>query len=69
MDESNIDTQEAAWTTSRNRVEANVDIILRSPKFTSIERFMVYGGGEPFEMYCRFMEIIFQKIQKSLPTL
>ena len=31
MDESNIDTQEAAWITSRNRVEANVNIILRSP--------------------------------------
>ena len=68
MDESNIDTQEAAWTTSRNRVETNVDIILRSPKFTSIERFMVYGGGEPFEMYCRFMEIIFPKNSEIIPN-
>ena len=68
MDESNIDTQEAAWTTSRNRVEASVDIILRSPKFTSIERFMVYGGGEPFEMYCRFMEIIFPKDSEIAPN-
>ena len=51
MDDSNIDTRESAWMTSRNRVENKVDVILRSPKFTSIERFMVHGGGHPFEMY------------------
>ena len=61
MDESNIDTQESAWITSRNRVEAHIDIILRSPRFSSIERFLVCGGGTPFEMYNRMMEKIFPK--------
>ena len=51
MDESYIDTQEAAWTTRRNRIEAKTDIILISPRFTSIERFLVFGGGTPLEMY------------------
>ena len=37
MDNSNIDTQESAWMASRNRVEYEVDIILRSPRFSSIE--------------------------------
>ena len=62
MDESNIDTQESAWITSRNRVEARIDIILRSPRFSSIERFLVCGGGTPFEMYNRIMEKIFPKV-------
>ena len=59
MDESKIDTQEPAWISSRNRIEAFEDIILRAPKFSPIETFLVCGGGAPFEMYCRIMEIIF----------
>ena len=69
MDKSNIDTHEAAWTTSRNRVEANADIILISPRFTSIERFLVFGGGAPFEMYCSIMEIIFPKDSEIVPNI
>ena len=69
MDESNIDTQEAAWISSRNRVENQVDIILRSPRFSSIERFLVHGGGAPFEMYCRIMEIIFPKDSNAVPNI
>ena len=65
MDESNIDTQESAWITSRNRVETE-DIILRSPRFSAIERFLVYGGGKPFDMYNRMMEKSFQKPRISL---
>ena len=61
MDESKIDTQEPAWISSRNRIEAHEDIILRSPKFSPIERFLVCGGEAPFEMNCRIMEIIFPK--------
>ena len=61
MDESKIDTQEPAWISSRNRIEAHEDITLRSPKFSPNERFLVCGGGAPFEMYCRIMEIIFPK--------
>ena len=61
MDESSIDTQESAWITSRNRVETHEDIILRSPRFSAIERFLVYGGGKPFDMYNRMMEKIFPK--------
>ena len=68
MDESNIDTQESAWISSRNRVETHVDIILRSPRFSSIERFLVCGGGAPFEMYCRIMETIFPKDSNVVPT-
>ena len=56
MDESSIDTQESAWITSRNRVETYEDIILRTPRFSAIERLLVYGGGEPFDMYNRTME-------------
>ena len=48
MDNSNIDTQESAWISSRNRVEYEEDIILRSPRFSSIERLLVSGGGAPF---------------------
>ena len=69
MDDSNIDTRESAWMTSRNRVENKVDIILRSPKFTSIERFMVHGGGHPFEMYGRMMEIMFPKDFNVTPII
>ena len=61
MDYSNIDTQESAWIASRNRVEYKVDIILRSPRFFLRERFLVHGGGAPFDMYCRIMETIFLK--------
>ena len=66
MDESSIDTQESAWITSRNRVEAHVDIILRSPRLSAIERFLVHGGGKPFDMYNRMMETFFQKSRISL---
>ena len=69
MDDSNIDTRESAWMTSRNRVENKVDVILRSPKFTSIERFMVHGGGHPFEMYGRMMEIMFPKEFNVTPNI
>ena len=69
MDESYIDTQEAAWTTRRNRIEANTDIILISPRFTSIERFLVFGGGTPFEMYGSIMEIIFPKYSEVAPNI
>ena len=68
MDESNIDTQESAWISSRNRVETHVDIILRSPRFSSIERFLVCGGGAQFEMYCRIMEIIFFQKDSNIVT-
>ena len=66
MDESSIDTQESAWITSRNRVEIHEDIILRLPRFSAIERFLVYGGGKPFDMYNRMMEKSFQKPRISL---
>jgi len=69
MDESNIDTQEAAWTTRRNRIEAKTDIILISPRFTSIERFLMFGGGTPFEMYGSIMEIIFPKYSEVAPNI
>ena len=69
MDESNIDTQESAWISSRNRVEIYVDILLRSPRFSSIERFLVCGGGAPFEMSCRIMEIIFPKDSNAVPNI
>ena len=69
MDESNIDTQEAARTIRRNRIEANTDIILISPRFTSIERFLVFGGGKPFEMYGSIMEIIFPKYSEVAPNI
>ena len=69
MDESNIDTQESAWITSRNRVEAHIDIILRSPRFSSIECFLLCGGGKPFEMYNRIMEKIFPKDSNAVPNL
>ena len=69
MDESNIDTQESAWITSRNRVEAHIDIILRSPRFSSIESFLVCGGGKPFEMYNRIMGKIFPKDSNAVPNI
>ena len=69
MDESNIDTQESAWISSRNRVETHVDIILRSPRFSAIERFLVCRGGTPFEMYCRLMEIIFVNDSNAIPNI
>ena len=69
MDNSKIDTRESAWMASRNRVEYKVDIILRSPRFSSIERFMVHGGGKPFDMYGRIMEIIFLKDSNAVPNI
>ena len=69
MNDSNIDTRESAWMTSRNRVEHKVDIILRSPRFSSIERFMVHGGGHPFDMYGRIMEIMFPKDSNAIPNI
>ena len=69
MNDSNIDTPESAWMTSRNRVERKVDIILRSPRFSSIERFMVHGGGYPFDMYGRIMEIMFPKYSNAIPNI
>ena len=69
MDDSNINTRDSAWMTSRNRVENKLDIILRSPKCLSIERFLVHGGGHPFDMYNRRMEIMFPKTLMLHPTL
>ena len=69
MDNSNIDTQESEWISSRNRVEYEIDIILRSPRFSSIERFLVYGGGAPFDMYCRIMETIFPKDSNAVTNI
>ena len=69
MDESNIDTQEAARTIRRNRIEANMDIILISPRFTSIERFLMFGGGTAFEMLAVLWKVYFRHIQKLLLTL
>ena len=66
MDVSNIDTQESAWIEGRNRVEAHIDTILTSPRFSSIERFLVCGGGTPFEMYNKMMEKIFPEDDMSL---
>ena len=69
MNNSNIDTRESACMTSRNRVERKVDINLRSPIFSSIERFMVHGGGQPFDMYGRMMEIMFPKDSNTIPNI
>ena len=69
MDNSNIDTRESARIASRNRVEYKVDIILTSPRFSSIERFMVHGGGKPFDMYGRIMEIIFPKDSNAVTNI
>ena len=69
MNDSNIDTRESAWMTSRNRVEHKVDIILRSTRFPSIERLMVHGGGQPFDMYGRIMEIMFPKDSNAIPNI
>ena len=69
MDESKVDTQEPAWITSRNRIEAYEDIILRNPRFSTIERFLVCGGGAPFDMYCRIMELIYPKDSKIVVNI
>ena len=69
MNDSNIDTRESAWIACRNRVEYNGDIISRSPRFSLIERFLVHGGGEPFDMYCRIMAIIFPKDSKAVTNI
>ena len=69
MDESKIDTQKPAWISRRNRIEAYEDIILRFPRISSIERFLVCGGGTPFEMYCRIMKIIFPEDSNAVPNI
>ena len=69
MNDSNVDTRESAWMASRNRVERKVDIILRFPIFSSIERFMVHGGGQPFDMYGRIMEVVFPKDSNAGPNI
>ena len=68
MDESKIDTHETAWISSRNRIEAHEDIILWNPRFSTIERFLVCGGGAPFDMYDRIMELNFPKDSKMWLT-
>ena len=40
MDEFKQDTPEPAWISTRNRIESHEDIIL-SPRFSTIERFLV----------------------------
>ena len=47
---SKQDSQELAWISSQNRVELHEDIILRSPRFSTIERFLVSEGEGPFNM-------------------
>ena len=69
MDESKIDTQQPAWISSRNRIEAHEDISFRNPRFSTIERFLVCGGGAPFAMYDRIMELIFPKDSKNVANI
>ena len=64
MDEFKQDTLEPEWITSRNRIEAHEDIILRNPRFSTIERFLISGGGGAFDMYNRMMELMYRKDTK-----
>ena len=61
MDEFKQDTPEPEWITSRNRIEAHEDIILRNPRFSTIERFLICGGGGAFNMCNRMMELMHPK--------
>ena len=46
------------------------DIILRNPRFSTIERFLICGGGGAFDMYNRMMELMYRKDTKtSLQTI
>ena len=64
MDETKQETPEQAWISSQHRVESHEDIILRIPRFSTIERFLESGGGEPFDMYNRIMQLAFPKGSK-----
>ena len=69
MDNSNIGTQESAWISSGNRVEYETDIILRFPRFSSIERFLVYGGGAPFVCTAELWKPFFPKDSNAVTNI
>ena len=68
MDKTKKETQVPAWKYSQNRVERHEDIILRSPRFSTIERFLVSGEG-PFDMYNRIMELACPKDAKLVGNI
>ena len=64
MDEIKQDTTEPVWTPDIRNLEVHEDIILRIPNFTTIERFLIVGGGKADHIYDGMMECAIPKGSK-----
>ena len=55
MDEIKQDTTESVWIPVPMNLEVHEDIILRTPNFTTSERFLIVGRGNADDIYDRLM--------------
>ena len=58
------DTAESVWIPILIKYHFHEDILLRIPKFSTIERFLISRGGKPDDIYDRIIDIACPKGSK-----
>ena len=61
MDEFNLDTAGRRRIDHRSNFDIHEDVIMSLPNFSTIERFLIVGGGKANDIYDRMMSIAFPK--------
>ena len=61
MDEFNLDTTERRRIDHRSNFDIHEGVIMSLPNFSTIERFLIVGGGKANDIYDRMMSIAFPK--------
>ena len=61
MDEINLDTTGRRRIDYRSNFDIHEDVIMSLPNFSTIERFLIVGGGKANDIYDRMMSIAFPK--------
>ena len=64
MEATFVSTTESVWIPVTRNLEVHEDIILRILQFTTIERFLIVGGGNADDIYNRIMEVAYRKGSK-----
>ena len=59
MDKFNLDTTERRRIDNRSNFDIHEGVIMSLPNFSTIERFLIVGGGKSNDIYDRMMSIAF----------
>ena len=61
MDETKLDSCASAWLLTRRSFEVYEDVVVSIPNFSTIERFVLVGGGKADDIYDRMMSLAYPK--------